>query len=66
MKVLRLGRTAYGSKWHLLREDGRPACGYTSYNWKPGNLSVIEVNGSPLPDLCANYRKILTSRKISR
>jgi len=60
VKKFTVGKSPYGKKWHLLRSDGYPACGYTSFNWKDG-VEVKEVILEELRklSLCANCRKKL-------
>lgn len=58
--VVKVGRSPYGTKWHVLRNDGYPVCGYASFNWNNG----IEIKEIPAKDLkklnlCANCRKKL-------
>jgi len=60
MVKVKVGKGPYGTKWHLLRNDGYPACGYTSFNWKNG-VEVKEAAPEELKrlNLCANCRKKL-------
>ncbi len=59
MKKLLLGKGLYGHKWHILREDGRPACGYTSFNWKDIEEKKVSIQEIENLELCSNCRKIV-------
>jgi NADH-quinone oxidoreductase subunit C len=30
---IKVGKTPYGTRWHVLKKNGLPLCGYTSFNW---------------------------------
>ena len=57
----RIGRSLYGTKWHLLRDNEKPICGYTSFNWSIGQREFKEVSKEELRKhpLCSNCRKKL-------
>ena len=57
----RVGRSVYGITWHLLRDDGMPVCGYTSFNWSNGHRELKEVSKEEIKklNLCSNCKRKL-------
>ena len=54
-EMVRLGKSRYGTKWHILREDGMPLCGYASFNWHNGREEK-EVETPNVKELCKNCK----------
>jgi len=44
---VKLGKAIYGRKWHILREDGNPLCGYMSFSWavEHEEIEVEDIKG---------------------
>ena len=54
-KDMRVGKSPYGEKWHILREDGVPICGYMSYNWKKATIAEVDTPPADFIDLIGGH-----------
>ena len=60
---MKVGKSPYGQKWHILRDDDTPICGYMSFNWKE---ALITEKDTPPKNLCSNCHKAFRKLRSRR
>ncbi len=65
MGRLKIGKTAHGTKWHFLKGNNLPLCGYTSFVWLNVGFEtrIVEDNNLNGISLCHNCQKIFAKKK---